>query len=368
MHAIGNRKGRRSTPRRGQAVVLHHISSERQDRKRKRNASNVNLSTEKRLISNQLHSMTEHSDLLDVVRRPISPDVQLEVQTSRNEYERVQKELEDEESDYPKLWYDGARNVAIVVGPPSRLHANMAGGLLLGIIREVSKQQQLTDEVRDRVQLTTGAGNTRGLTTREWDGAITYRDGNRNLLMIVVEVGVSQAYESLRAAISWSLCALHCRLGIAMNIRERRRGQTPRLYYSSLAEEIAAVAEAEEDFRAQLIEHPYGPLVRDGVTWFGRISQVILETYRLQNEDLPPGTLLDPSNSFTIVDGGEFVGDYVPPDLREVMLGDCIPDHILNGQVIVATPVNFFRRSWFEAQFQDGMVRTAGNRMRPGPE
>ncbi|KAK9242473.1 hypothetical protein V1506DRAFT_509403 [Lipomyces tetrasporus] len=90
-----------------------------------------------------------------------------------------------------------------------------------------------------------------------------------------------------------------------------------------------------------LTERPYGPLVRDGVTWFARIKRVVLGTYRIPDEDVQPETLLQPSRSFTIVEEGEFVGGGVPPNLQEVVLGDCIPDHILSGEAIVATPVNF---------------------------
>ncbi|KAK9243463.1 hypothetical protein V1506DRAFT_523660 [Lipomyces tetrasporus] len=138
--------------------------------------------------------------------------------------------------------------------------------------------------------------------------------------------------------------------------------------YSSIQEEDAAVDEAEEDFRHQLTERPYGPLVRDGVTWFGRIQRGVLETYRALDENIPESIILDPSRSFTIVEDGEFVGGDVPPNLQEVVLGDCIPDHILDGDEIVARPVNFFRRDWFEARFQAGMVRAAGKRMRPRPQ
>ncbi|KAK9358416.1 hypothetical protein V1504DRAFT_461110, partial [Lipomyces starkeyi] len=67
--------------------------------------------------------------------------------------------------------------------------------------------------------------------------------------MIAVEVGVSQSYESLRAAISWSVCALDCRLGIVMCIREQGRGRTPDPpLYSSIQVENAAVDEADQDF------------------------------------------------------------------------------------------------------------------------
>jgi hypothetical protein len=183
----------------------------------------------------------------------------------------------------------------------------MAGGLLASIIREASKQQGLSEDVKDRLTLATEMGNTRGRTTRGWDGTLEFQEGNRGILMIAVEVGVSQAYESLRAAISWSVCALHCRLGIAMCIREERRGETPDLHWSSLEEENAAVAEAEEDFRHQLTEHPYGPLVRDGITWFGGVRQVILETYRVQHVDLQAGMLLDPSRQSFVSDGRSWV-------------------------------------------------------------
>ncbi|KAK9481804.1 hypothetical protein V1527DRAFT_499538 [Lipomyces starkeyi] len=253
--------------------------------------------------------MTGHSDLLDIVGRPISPDVRLEVQTTRKQY--------------PKLRYDGTRNVAIVVGPPSELHGKMAGGLLASIIRGASKQQGLSEDVKDRLTLATEMGNTRGRTTRGWDGTLEYQEGNPGILMIAVGVGVSQAYESLRAAISRSVCALHCRLGIAMCIREKRRGETPDLHWSFLEEENAVVAEAEEDFRNR-----------------ASIRQVILKTYRVQDVDLPTGTFLDPSQSFTVVDDGE----------RSLL-----------------RPSTFSVGTWFEEQFGDGMVRTAANRMRPRP-
>ncbi|KAK9240098.1 hypothetical protein V1525DRAFT_424005 [Lipomyces kononenkoae] len=196
--------------------------------------------------------------------------------------------------------------------------------------------------------------STRGLATRGWDGALRYRQGNRSTLMIAVEVGVSQADESLRAAISWSVCALHSPLGIATSIREGGRVKMPEmLYYPSVQAADDAFHDAEEEFRRQLTKSPYGSLVRDLVTWYGRVRQVILETYRSPDESTVPETLLKPSQSFVIVEDGEFVGDQVPPNLREVVLGDCIPSHILSGEEIYGTSVCFFRREWFDDTLQD---------------
>ncbi|KAK9318863.1 hypothetical protein V1517DRAFT_370141 [Lipomyces orientalis] len=286
---------------------------------------------------------------MEIFRRPLSPEVEVGVQASGGaevyNCDVFVYALLPVKNRYPRLLYDGTKNVAIVAAPPSRLHSNMVGGLLTNIICEVSRNQGIVEQ--------------RGRTTRRWDGVILCQEPNRSSLIVAVEVGVSQSYESLRAAISWSVCALHCRLGIV-----RWHGPDPP-QHSSIQVENAAVdeSEAEQDFRRQLTERPYGPLVRDGVAGFGRIKRVALETYRISDEDVLPE--LHPLRSFatykalsTIVEEGEFVGGDVPPNLQEVVLGDCIPDHILSREAMVAMPV----------KFKDGMVSTAGNRMRPRPE
>ncbi|KAK9368313.1 hypothetical protein V1509DRAFT_658688 [Lipomyces kononenkoae] len=344
---------------------MNAVIIERQEGERKRKANGNTFSPEiiKRLAMTE-HS-TEPSELLNIVRRPLSPDVRLEVPASLAEYERVQEVLENEGTKYPQLWFDGTRNIAIVVAAPSAVHGAMAGGILKSISDEVMMNQGISSELRRGLVWVADTTNTRGLTRRGWDGALLYEQGNRSTLMIAVEVGVSQAYESLRAAISWSVCALRCPLGIAMSIREGGRGIIPdMLYYPSIQEADNAFHDAEEDFRCQLTQSPYGPLIREQVTWYGRVRQVILEAYRMPDENSAPQTLLHPSQSFMIVEDGKFVGDNVPPNLQEVVLGDCIPGHILSGEEIEATPVNFFRRQWFDNKFQDSMVKTAVNRMR----
>ncbi|KAK9327470.1 hypothetical protein V1520DRAFT_46523 [Lipomyces starkeyi] len=245
----------------------------------------------------------ERSNLLEIVRRPLSPDTRLEVPTSWEEYKRVDEILERDEAKYPQLWYDSVRGVAIVVASPTPLHSGMAGALLTSIYAEIVMNSGISSEVTRNLRSDSDSRSvgytSRGLTTRAWDGALQYREGVRLTLMIAVEVGVSQSYDSLRAAISWSVCALRCRLGLAMSISEGSRGETPRMrYYASIEEANAAAGEAEEDFNRQLTQHPYGPLVRFGVTWFGRVRHVVLESYRQRDEESMPETLLEPSQSF----------------------------------------------------------------------
>ncbi|KAK9334580.1 hypothetical protein V1521DRAFT_442450 [Lipomyces starkeyi] len=47
-----------------------------------------------------------------------------------------------------------------------------------------------------------------------------------------------------------------------------------------------------------------------------------------------------------------------------MVLGDCVPTHLVQSRQIEQIPLNFFRRGWFEEEFQGAMVRTALNRVR----
>ncbi|KAK9365999.1 hypothetical protein V1509DRAFT_655073 [Lipomyces kononenkoae] len=300
------------------------------------------------------------SNLVEIVRRPLSPDTRLEVPASREEYEQVDEILEREEASYPQLWYDSAKRVAIVVAPPTpiqewQVHCfKMNSGISSTIRRNLRYD---SDSSRRK-------NSSSGLTTRAWDAALQYREGDRLIPMIAVGVGVSQSYDSLRAAISWSVCALRCRLGLSMSISERSRATPPDIrHYAFDGEVYAIIEDAETDFRSQLMQHPYGPLQRDGIIWFGTARRVVLDVYRRQDEDCGPETILEPSQSFTIVEDGEYVGDNISPNLREPVLADCIPSHLLQRQEIRATPVNFFHREWFENEFKASMVLTAIGRL-----
>ncbi|KAK9371589.1 uncharacterized protein V1513DRAFT_481874 [Lipomyces chichibuensis] len=299
----------------------------------------------------------EHPQLLDVVRRPLSPDTQIEVHTSWEEVDR-------EDARYPLLQYDAVRQIAIVKAAPTPLHTIMLTGLMINFCRNVNRQG-LDENITDRLFYESEATETTsgdGATRRILNGAIRYKitDLDR-LLMIAFEVGVSQTYTSLKDAISYAICVLHCPLGIILCINERGRGRRPPVeYYQSMEAMNAAIQQAENDFRIQLQHCPYGPLVADGVTWFGRVSRVILDVFRKEHDDYPEGTRLEP----TIVMDGQYVGGGVSPNLAEVTLGDCIPTHLLAGNEIQTIPVNFFQQDWFENSFRSAMFNTAIARVR----
>ncbi|KAK9311520.1 hypothetical protein V1524DRAFT_442173, partial [Lipomyces starkeyi] len=46
---------------------------------------------------------------------------------------------------------------------------------------------------------------------------------------------------------------------------------------------------------------------------------------------------------------GRFFEQDVPQNLKDIVLGECDPSHVLSGSEILATTVDFFRHSWFES-------------------
>ncbi|KAK9319412.1 hypothetical protein V1517DRAFT_332700 [Lipomyces orientalis] len=272
----------------------------------KRTADIAGLAPKTRPTSRH-RTLMQRTELIDIVRRPLSPDTQLEVPATREEYDQVCEVIESEEMKHPQLLYDSARSVAIVVAAPSPLHSGMASELMVQIRDEV--RQGLDSAVSRGISTSTDETGTRatshGLTTRAWDTALSYTDNDdSDMLMIAIEVGVSQSYESLRAAISWAVCALHCRLGIAMSINEGIRGEKPTIrYYDSVSDIHDAIDRIRREFRDQLTQNPYGPLVNDGVTWFGRVGSVVLQTFRCPDEDCAQETLLDPHSLSHLSEG-----------------------------------------------------------------
>ncbi|KAK9312236.1 hypothetical protein V1522DRAFT_103301 [Lipomyces starkeyi] len=135
------------------------------------------------------------SELLAALRRPRSPDGQIEVPASREEYEHVQEMLEEESVKYmhmgfcpssrnqltqiyryPRLQYDGWRNVAIIVAAPSPLHGQMAGELMTRINDAVKSTQGLDTSLKASLSISFDMSNTTyaGVQLQQGTGAVPY--------------------------------------------------------------------------------------------------------------------------------------------------------------------------------------------------
>ncbi|KAK9336989.1 hypothetical protein LIPSTDRAFT_75595 [Lipomyces starkeyi NRRL Y-11557] len=165
--------------------------------------------------------LMEQSDLMGVVRHPLSPDAKIEVPASWDEYEYAQELLDTEGTKYPlthalrfpRLCYDGRHTaIAIVVAAPTRLHGDMVGELV-GSLANSWISADIRRRVSQATDITKRRRAGRGLTIREWDGALRYlvNDDEEKKLMVALEVGVSQSYRGLQESISWaSWCKIRC--------------------------------------------------------------------------------------------------------------------------------------------------------------
>ncbi|KAK9485636.1 hypothetical protein V1527DRAFT_503661 [Lipomyces starkeyi] len=268
-------------------------------------------------------SAVDDSELLAAVRRLLSPDTQIEVLATISEFLRVQEVLEEEHVEFPRLEYDGDPKVAIVVAAPSPFHGEMVWCLTGRILSTVNDLPGQDANIKNYIDLSsersnlTNSGDT--FITRNWDGAIRYRSLEGHTKTIAVEVGVSQTYESLRAAISYSVSALRCSLGFAMCISDGNR----------------------------------------------RSARSFFETFRKSDEICLPNTLLDPTQSFVTGDCRRreiYWGNCSAKPGGVDSLGDCIPAHIVTGNSIKATHINFLEEEWFKESIQIAILETVVER------
>ncbi|KAK9492234.1 hypothetical protein V1508DRAFT_456305 [Lipomyces doorenjongii] len=113
-------------------------------------------------------------------------------------------------------------------------------------------------------------------------------------------------------------------LMVAFEVGGSRGERSKVQYYASEQEARAAIQRARDEIRRRLRHYPLGPLVWNGV---------IVRDGRFSEQDVPP--------------------------LNGIVLGDCVPTHILSSSEILATPLGFFRRSWFESKIRTAILDTA---------
>ncbi|KAK9491018.1 hypothetical protein V1508DRAFT_399325 [Lipomyces doorenjongii] len=244
----------------------------------------------------------EQSDLMSAVRRQLSPDAKIEVPATWDEYERAHEVLDTEGSKYPRLWYDSTRQIAIIVAAPTPLHGAMVGelvGSLANSCNEILLRGGISEDIRRRVSqanyVTKHRRAGRGLTIREWDGALRYldHDDQEMGLMVAFEVAVSQSYRSMQEAMSWSMFSIK-----RMKKKQRQPSSKPQM--SSVFSSVGA---------------PLDRWCETEVPLFGTLEKVVIETFRCEDANCPSGTVLDPTRSFVVIMDGQSSGEVIPPNL-----------------------------------------------------
>ncbi|KAK9340919.1 hypothetical protein V1521DRAFT_422642 [Lipomyces starkeyi] len=116
---------------------------------------------------------------------------------------------------------------------------------------------------------------------------ISRRDSQYRVPPRIVQTQVmdSQSGNGMVQSLTWWMTSGHSWLHLKLACRRR-------------IEARAAIQRARDEIRRQLRHNPLGRLVWNGVMLFGKLQKVVIETFRNEDPDCPPETLLEPSRSF----------------------------------------------------------------------
>ncbi|KAK9352993.1 hypothetical protein V1523DRAFT_380627 [Lipomyces doorenjongii] len=308
---------------------------------------------------------TEISEVLEILRGPLPADSVLEFIVSEDGYKKIIEEREKSNRRY-RVSYDGKSRTAIICFP-TYLH-EAAGGLVINsMVSEVVRLLQnagVGDDVTSRIRRIGPAtiDSSSDRSYKEPDGLIVFEDSESdNAFRIVLEVGFSQTYSSLKRACLWWIEQGEAPIVVSLCLTENHKSSGAATQVFRTAEELDAQKQRYIDaFNTQRRqEHrPLGPLVYRGYTWFGTLRDAFFETYRETD------SVVAKSEPVYLVKDGVDVSDMIPRDLSAIKVCDFVPYNWLSDDVLRRSAVNFLRPQTFMQMLSDAIFRTALNRVK----
>ncbi|KAK9241485.1 hypothetical protein V1506DRAFT_550567, partial [Lipomyces tetrasporus] len=198
---------------------------------------------------------------------------------------------------------------------------------------------------------------------KEPDGLIIFDDGESdNAFRIVLEVGFSQTYASLKRACLWWIEQGEAPVVVSLCLKENYKSSGAATQVFRTAEERDAQKQRYIDaFNTQRRqEHrPLGPLVYSGYTWFGTLRDAFFETYRETDSGVVK------SEPVYLVKDGVDVSDEISRDLSAIKVCDFVPHNWLSDNDFLRhSAVNFLRPQTFMQMMSNAIFRTALNRVK----
>ncbi|KAK9360374.1 hypothetical protein V1504DRAFT_392621, partial [Lipomyces starkeyi] len=197
---------------------------------------------------------------------------------------------------------------------------------------------------------------------KEPDGLIIFDDGESdNVNRIVLEVGFSQTYSSLRRACLWWIVQMEAPVVVSLCLTEKDKSSRVTAQVFRTVEDLDAQKQRDVDaFNTQRRQEnrPLGPLVYNGYTWFGTLRDAFFETYRETDSGVVK------SEPAYLVKDGVDVSDAIPRDLSAIKVCDFVPYNWLSDDVLRRSAVNFLRPQIFIQMLSNAIFRTALNRVK----
>ncbi|KAK9235014.1 hypothetical protein V1525DRAFT_349106 [Lipomyces kononenkoae] len=297
------------------------------------------------------------------------PDNEYEFAISSNLYDQLKQDLgkDNEDNSYPRLLYNWTRQVVTIVTAPTRLHEDTSQAILSSLFNRVQSILQ-----RERIHLGTGQslGSSTGPTTliedghsyyeMEPDGVIFFETQDATEFKVVIEVGVTQRYDSLLEKARKWLCDQRCRIVILLAFNESERYCAPRNHISLSRRE-------RNDMVVQMRRHwlspsfsQFGPLEFRRHIWLNEISEAFVEVVR--NDPDSDGTNALTRMKYALIDAGRDESSSVPAAVGDIRLGEFIPPDTLGSDAAADIVVDFFNSDNFMDIVRRAMVNTAVRR------
>ncbi|KAK9241746.1 hypothetical protein V1506DRAFT_517766 [Lipomyces tetrasporus] len=297
------------------------------------------------------------------------PDNEHEFKLSEESYNQLRTEFVKDEHDnaYPRLLYDWTRQVITIVTVPTDLHDNTSAAILSSIYNRVTSTMQ-----REQIQL--GPYEKLGIAhsptilvdtghsryEMEPDGAIFFETVDAKVYKVIIEVGVSQAYDSLLEKARKWIIGKKCDLVFLISFNEKHRYSAPR-------KRISLTLQEKEDqivqMRRQLLSPSY-PKFRAlgflGHIWFDELSEGFIEVVRKAPNSEGNDELL--KSRYVLVEEGINKSAIIRRSIGDVRLAELVPTVSHSNERTGDLLVDFFDADDFMDTIWRAMVGTAVSR------
>ncbi|KAK9366633.1 hypothetical protein V1509DRAFT_654540 [Lipomyces kononenkoae] len=187
---------------------------------------------------------------------------------------------------YPRVEYSALDSRVIIHTIPTALHNSSAVGLQMCIKESIRDTLIRLDKKHLHSHiLPIGASkyssvdDQRRRSTKTPDAGLKYDNCQLNDLLIVVEAGVSDGYQQLKADIELWLGKLGSRIGILLWLKEN-----PRFRFAARDSCNSLSATESNLFENEMCHarrtRPFGPYSFNGYTWFGTLDIALIEVFK----------------------------------------------------------------------------------------
>ncbi|KAK9371454.1 uncharacterized protein V1513DRAFT_407243 [Lipomyces chichibuensis] len=299
------------------------------------------------------------------------PDKEYEFELSLSSYEKVKAEFvrDEENEDYPRLFYDWTRHEITIVTVPSSLHEDTSRAILDSIYnraQSIIEREQIHLPADEMLGVTSSprtlVNNRSSRFHIEPDGLIFFETVDSRDFKVVVEVGISQTYDSLlKKAKKW-IFGMNCKIVVLIAFNEKRS-------YSASHKRLSLTSRQVDDQVVRMRRHwlspsvsEFGPLEFQGRTYFDEIQEGFIEIVRMGKDT---GGIEDLSkDKYVLVRDGVNESRSVPWSAGHILLAELIPPASLGSEAAGDLVVDFFGADNYMRIVRHAMIGTAVERFK----